>query len=975
MRTKWEVRIILAALVISVSSAPLGFTTARAATHPALVYSSFLGGGGVYYNQETAWAVAVDTNANAYVVGATRSAGFPVTAGPASSTGAPNGFLAKLAGGDNHLIYSILIPGTYPTAVAVDAAQNVYLAGYVDAGGLTTTNAAQAAPGGNKDAFVAKVSADGARLLYLTYWGGAGLDLASAIAVDGAGNAYITGWTTSTNFPVSGAAPQKTLAGSFDAFAASFDATGQRRFSTYLGGKGADHGSGIALDSQGSVYITGTSSSTNFLAAATARTLGGAKSAGSASRAFVAKLSGDGSTVTYLTLVGGSGSDRGAAIAVDGLGSAFILGDTTSSDFPVTTNAVQTMRRGDEGNRNDFVAKLNPAGDGLVYATYFGGTGSEALDDLVYAQSVSLDGGPAGDLNLPVERGGIALDAEGDAYVGSRSASSDLSPADAPATVNALGLSGFVAKLNPDATALLWFRYLTGSVIEAVALSPSGLWAVGTTPFVANPPELPVTMNAYQPQFGGDVSDAFIARLAEPPAVPGNDNFAARAAVTGAFVTVEGDNTGATLEPGEPKHGGGHSIWWSWQAPASGRLIATTQGTGFETQLAAYTGDTVATLTTLATNDLAAPGKTFSRVEFPVTAGTEYKIAVDGANGVTGVVDLTLMFSTPTNDDFSHHATLTGFPVTAKGSSVGATPELGEVSVFYDRSSVWWEWTAPFTGNVSIDTAGSDFATVLCVYTNAPANTYPLTSDHSVDGLTVPQVSVAVQSGVTYYISVAGEFIVTGNIQLNIGKGAPPPNDNFTNATVLSGPSVAASGSNVNATIEPGEPVPNPSYPANQTVWWDWTAVGDGYALISTLGSSFDTRLAIFTGASLTNLTLVAANDNWQGITSQVYFPVLSNTTYHVAVDGYYYSPEGSIQLAIQFKVPSTITPQSVARTPGGGLRFSVLSPSGKTPQIETSTNLIDWVTLPGTVAPDGTFIDTTTAPGDTRFYRAVTGP
>ena len=952
---------------------------ARAATHPALAFSSFLGGGGSSYDYETAQAVALDRAGNAYLVGASDSPGFPFTMLLGATPGSRAGYVTKVAAAGDHLAYSTLIAGAYPEAIAVDPAGNAYVAGYTYPGALSTTNAVQTVAGGNMDAFIAKLSPDGSKLLYCTYLGGDGLDMATAIAVDGFGNVFVTGWTTSTNFPVSPGALQPVLAGSFDAFVASLDATGRLRFATYLGGSGDDHGAGLALDPQGGVYVTGPTASTNFMSGPTPHLLGKAGLPGGESDAFVAKLSGDGSKMIYLALVGGSSAEDAAAIAVDSQGGAYIYGNTTSDDFPVTANCLQPARRGGINNPNGFAAKLSPAGDGLVYATYFGGSGSEAFVDPVYAQDFELDGVLIGATYLLLERAGVAVDAQGNAYLGARTDSGDISAGDAPATVKAGNNSCFVAKLNADATALLWFEYLGGSqeaAIEGVALSSAGLWVAGGTAFCAIPPQFPVTTGAFQPQYGGNVADAFVARLAEPPPVPANDNFAGRIPLAGTFLTAQGDNTSATLEPGEPAHGaggGGHSVWWSWTAPTSGRLVVTTSGTGFDAALDVYTGGGLGSLVAVGTNNLAVPGDNFSWLEFDVTRGVEYQIAVDGAGGATGVIRLTLMLSTAANDDFARRFILTGFPVATNGSNVGATRELAEATPFQSRASVWWEWTAPFYGNVSISTDGSDFDTVLAVYTNNPSSGALVASDDNHDGLLTSEVNVLAEGGTTYYIVVGGAYTETGNIRLSIGPGAPPSNDNFTNAITLSGLSVVTTGNNAQATVEPGEPSLNYPNPANQTVWWNWTAATNGYALISTLGSAFDTRLGVFTGNALTNLVLVAGNDNWTGLTSQVYFHVSAGTTYDLMVDGNYYNSQGKIQLSIQLKVPSLINLNSVARLASGGLRFQVASPSGATARIETSTNLVDWTTPPGVVVPDGVFSDTDAAPGAIRFYRAVT--
>lgn len=217
-------------------------------------------------------------------------------------------------------------------------------------------------------------------LSYSTYLGGNGDDEANAIAVDTAGNAYVTGQTQSTNFPTTPSAFKTSYQGNTDAFVTKLNATGTAFvYSTYLGGNGGDIGYGIAADSTGNAYVTGGTTSTNFPTVNPIQTHGGI---------FLTKLNPAGTALIYSTYFGGTNSEHASAIAIDAAGDAYITGNTASIDFP-THNAFQSVLG---GSFDAFVAKFNPAGSAALYSTYLGGAGPESAN-------------------------GIAVDSVGSAYV------------------------------------------------------------------------------------------------------------------------------------------------------------------------------------------------------------------------------------------------------------------------------------------------------------------------------------------------------------------------------------------------------------------------------------------------------------------------------------------------------------------------------------------------------------------------------
>src|SRR6266404_5176357 len=290
---------------------------------PVLTYSTFLGGG----NYDSGRSIAIDSSGNAYITGQTSSFNFPVT---------------------------------------INAYNTTYANG--------------------NDVFVTKLNPDGSSLVYSTYLGGNSEDYGYGIAVDSSGNAYVTGMTTSTAYPTTPGAYQTTLQGGTynggDAFVTKLNADGTALvYSTYLGGMNAEQANSIAIDSAGNAYVAGFTSSGNF--PTTPGAFQTTISTGTSTDAFVTKLNNTGTALVYSTFLGGTGVDQATAIKVDSFGSAYITGMTTSSDFDVTPGAYQTSYGGPSGGYygdygDAFVTKFDPAGASLIYSTYLGGTGNDA---------------------------------------------------------------------------------------------------------------------------------------------------------------------------------------------------------------------------------------------------------------------------------------------------------------------------------------------------------------------------------------------------------------------------------------------------------------------------------------------------------------------------------------------------------------------------------------------------------------------
>jgi hypothetical protein len=316
------------------------FVTKLNSAGSALAYSSYLGG----TLTDRAFGIAVDGTGSAYMIGETNSTNFP-TASPyqAASGGNFDVFAAKVNVAGSAKLYSTYLGGSSSDegyGIAVDGSGNAYLTGETSSTNFPTASALQAASGGITDGFVTKLNTAGSALTYSSYLGGSGVDRGRAISLDAGGNAYLTGETTSTNFPTQSAF-QASIGGATDAFVAKLNAAGSAMvYSSYLGGGLADIGRGIAVDGGGNASLTGETSSTNFPTASPFQATNGG-----AADAFATKVNANGSALAYSSYLGGSGTDRGRGIAVDAGGSAYLTGDTNSTNFP-TANAFQATNGG-----------------------------------------------------------------------------------------------------------------------------------------------------------------------------------------------------------------------------------------------------------------------------------------------------------------------------------------------------------------------------------------------------------------------------------------------------------------------------------------------------------------------------------------------------------------------------------------------------------------------------------------------------
>jgi hypothetical protein len=370
------------------------FVTKLNPSGSALAYSTYLGGN----NVDAGNGIAVDANGNAYVTGFTTSTDFPTTPGAFRAVSG-GGFVTKLDPAGSSLVYSTYLGGAQGAGIAVDAQGNAYVTGTAGTDFQTTPGAFQSVFGaGPADAFVMKLNADGSALVYSTYLGGSKVDMASGIAVDTGGNAYVAGSTDSTDFPTTPGAFRAVPGGGF---ITKLDPAGSSLvYSTYLN---APIGA-IAVDAQGNAYVTGTAG-TDF------QTTPGAFQPALAGSfdAFVAKLNPPGSGLVYSTYLGGTNEDHGNGIAVNAAGNAYVTGYTSSSNFPTTPDAFQPALADQPGLvdvEDVFVTILNTAGSAPVYSTYLGGAVGDTGQGIAVdaASNAYVTGGTASS-NFPITPG------------------------------------------------------------------------------------------------------------------------------------------------------------------------------------------------------------------------------------------------------------------------------------------------------------------------------------------------------------------------------------------------------------------------------------------------------------------------------------------------------------------------------------------------------------------------------------------
>ena len=452
---------------------------------PVLTYSTFLGGGS---NLDSSNAVAIDPAGNIYLTGLTTSSDFPVTPGSyqvAHSAGSNfDAFVSKISSDGSSLLYSTYIGGSLGSGadqsrtIAVDTSGNAYIAGETNSPDYPTFNAIQPILlGGAGNVFVTKINSSGTGLIYSTFFGYSQSG-AYAIALDSYNNVYITG--SAYYLPITQNALQTNPGGDTDAFMAKISSDGSNlEYSTYLGGSGHEIGYGIDVSQSGLVYVAGYTASSNYPVRNPLQTYRGDRDG------FISVIDIPNSQFVYSTLIGGTGGDEVRSIKVDSSDNAYLVGVTTSLDFPTTSSSFQPLFAG--GDTDAFVAKIIPDGSNFGYSTYLGGNGSDIVRS-------------------------IAIDSQSNLYLAGQSSSSNFPLLDSIQSAYKGNSDAIVVKLNESGSSLLFSTYLggfLGDFANGIVLDNSlNAYVVGG----ASSPDFPITPCAIQINRLG-LGDAFLSKL------------------------------------------------------------------------------------------------------------------------------------------------------------------------------------------------------------------------------------------------------------------------------------------------------------------------------------------------------------------------------------------------------------------------------------------------------------------------------
>jgi hypothetical protein len=364
------------------------------------VYATYLGG----WAYEAAYGLAVDAEGAAYVTGYTASTNFPIlSAIQASIAGGPipgfsvpalDAFITKIAPSGSNLVFSTFYGGSgsgyfgsgddIGLGVALDASNNVFVAGYTASTNFPTANTSRTNLSGLEDAFVVKLDATGTNVIYSMLVGGAGRDYGRDLAVDGNGNPVLVGYTASTNFPVTPDAVQSWFNGvtnfsiADDVFIAKAHAdSGELLYATYLGGTNSDQATRVAIDATGAVYVAGLTRSSDFPRTST-NFVSAVQTNSANADAFVVKLNPALTNLDYAVTFGGTSRDEAHGLAVNDAGAAFVAGVTTSTNFP-TRDFFGFLSDESSGGQDIFLTEINAGGNEITYSGYLSGRAGDEL--------------------------------------------------------------------------------------------------------------------------------------------------------------------------------------------------------------------------------------------------------------------------------------------------------------------------------------------------------------------------------------------------------------------------------------------------------------------------------------------------------------------------------------------------------------------------------------------------------------------
>ena len=897
-------------------------------TGSTLVYSTYLGGSSYEYST----ALTLTPDGEAIIVGNTTSTDFATTPGAfqsRSNSPSADGFVIKLGSSGTNAVFSTLLGGTVwesLTTVVVDSLENVYVCGYTASADFPiTTNAFQKelTPSDYpQDVFITKVAPDGRSVIYSSFWGGPDAEIPYGLAVDASGAVYVCGTQGSSyaSRPIgAGGEPLPPVVEPIAAAAfllrvapSGSDVDYVRRFGTtaydvastlYLDPSGALHlagylgefvfvgainnpsanpgesfssfvsfppcgpggGGSLALAPSGKLHVAAAFSIANSgraLDRTTARAYEVAAAAYSAPSVAIY------SPIVDLSLIdwygGAFGTNETVHLRLD-------AGDVLNSPVALTVlSGTSTIATFTNAPRLISLTNLAPGSYVLTGVA----TNAAGLCATSCPLTVTVVAAPPNDSFYRSTR------ITGTSYVAQAStAGASLESAEPPSdpfypnnqrsvwwcwTAPANGPVKFRV---PEALHPIDLVVYTGfelSQLERVV----GVGSVGTANVAFNAvagTTYHITVNSFDPQ------DFTLELLPAHP--PANDDNANRISLSGTDFIVDATNVDATPEPFLDDRGYPSSVWWQWTAPDSGAFVISVASQEFFFPLTVWS----------VTNPGPDPQSYGQEQLIRAQAGEEFAIRVAGA--AMGAFTLSIFHRPPpANDDFAAAAPITGLPASANGSTIAATsepfePSHGDVG---PQSSVWYRWTAPSNGTVTLDCEPA-YQSVVAVYSGSElSNLVQIASQSGAGSLTF-----TTEAGASYYIAVDEYYYGSSDFTLRLRASHAPTNDDFTNAISLSGALLSVAGSNVEATREPGEPAHATAFSAADSVWWRWTAPSNGEYVI-TLNSSYVSLLAAaYTGTALSNLVLVTAPVASPATDFQTRFSAMAGIQYYIAVAGY----------------------------------------------------------------------------------------
>ena len=569
---------------------------------PVLVWSTYLGNSAEDY----AYAIAVDSSGNAYVTGVTGSASFP-TANAIQGTKAYDWdvFVTKINPAGTALVYSTFLGGNgwneYGLGIAVDSSGNAYVTGGTNATDFPGVTAGSIQPsfggtGAYRDAFATKINAAGNAILWSTYLGGSGDDIADAITFDSSGNAYVAGHTQSSSIPwITAGAIQSTYGGNGDSFVIKIDTSGAKAYATYLGtsGNDGDGAAAIRVDGSGNAWIGGGTDSSawpGISGSSLQSTYGGNGDV------VLTQINAAGTAISYATYLGGSGSDGLEEMTRDSSGNLYLSGETDGTSFPGVTGS--SLQPSNAGSHDIFVTKLNSTATAITWSTFLGGS----------------------DIDFSA---GLGVDSSGNVYVGGSTLSTNFPLSGAVQSTYGGNVDAVLARINAAGTSLGWSTYLGGSSDDqAFSVGVDGSGNAYITGFTDSTGFPGTSGSAIQSTYGGGY-DAWVTKIANT-ASPSLTSINPTSGVPGTQVTLTGTGFGAVRGTGSVWLGNklaGSIVSWSNTQIVATVATNVASGSASVQQAGTWSNSIAFTITT----------PTISSIS-PSTARAGDQITINGTN-------------------------------------------------------------------------------------------------------------------------------------------------------------------------------------------------------------------------------------------------------------------------------------------------------------------------------------------------------